>query len=848
MIQPATFILQYPTVAVHGTPENWLLHSQIVTMASNHDDGWCEDTSSSLGDGSYDFIDDRSIVTSDDEESQSAMAQSMSSDEHDIDRNDSHQPDPSIPSNNIRDNQSSTPQSRSVFAHREHSLQSESQLTTRDIDLESGTVVEAGPSHSKSLGQVDEKQSYLRLTESTPIDPKKPIEGLHTIRVFTGPHVSRVFHDIHSGNLPGEVTVKVKQTMVSEGLSLEEPYKVLYIGDTIVKDSIIQKVGAALAATVRLGEARPSKFNVVPIFSFGDTASPEVVLIDSSGLELSVDECTSATFVRRDEGNDTIRMTLSDGVLIESSWSGSQFSVSNHWKLPDVAIFYLSAKDTILAKQTERFARSFMLRHDVPAILISDIPLWTSGTWTHIVDPRTPHLLIESYSPTAGRYRTINHLPIDLSTFLHLDACQLNRNLAFLALAKRSSTIGRTKDLVSKVDNAEAEASISNRRQFARVFDRVRGLLPRALIILLPMLLFHLVTSNTSRQHQSLEPIVNTGIPTQAAVTPKITSLPTPIVAVRPRDQPSVVSHTVSSPEPVHIAKSISAVYGNTDMTSYLASFLAETYTLSPNSSDKFMVHVIGDRHIVIRPPYWFTRSRKAPKLLFNVTREGSLLEHEVSPLFDGVYALKLHHADAYGVLNISTWTVSKPKIHETFQVILKTSWLKMHCWKKAANGMINLFRGDGDFLQDSLANTRNLTGRALETLMHDAHENAIMCTNQASKLMRAPRSLLEKLQVRRTTAPEAISRHVQRLRKALALHASCQRSQITQRAGRISQHIEALVHDFEKIREEHLRKTQKGALKTWWKITGLPEQKIVSEAKSGVQKHTARFKKRSRR
>lgn len=849
IIQPSKIVLDYPTIAVHGTPESWLLHSQLVTMASNHDDGSFEDTSSSLGDSSYDFIDDRSIVTSDDEESQSAMTHSISSDEHDIDRNNKHPAGPSAPINDTQGGRFTNIRLGSVFTNRGDSSQTESELTTRDVDVNNESIVKASLGHDQSMSEDEDKQTLITLTETTPQDSMKPIEGFHTLRVFTGPDVAHMFRNVLSGFSPSRVTIKVKQTMVSQGLRLEEPYKVLYIGDTIAKDSIIQKIGAALAATARVDEARPSKFNIVPISAFGDTTSPDVVLIDSSGLELNVDECLSSTFVRKEEGNDTICMTLADGMVVKSSWSGSRFSISDHWNLPDVAILYLSAKDTISAKQTERFARSFMNRHNVPTILVSDVPLWSSGAENHTLDPRTPHLLLESYSPSAGKNRILNRLPVDLPTFIHLDSGQMNRTLAYLAFASGSSTFRRTNDPASKIENINAKAtgSANDGRWFDGIFDGFRKVVPPALLVLLPMILFHLITSITFRQVRGPEPIVHTGIHTHSATTFEITSLP-PISAASTltRSQSSVVPNAVSFLSgPLHVPQSISRVHENTDITSYLASFLADTYPSTPNNSDKFKVHVVGDRHIVLRPPYWFTRSRKAPKLLFNVTRERSVLQHEVSPLFDGVYALKIRHADAYGVLNISVWTTSKPRIHETFQVALKTSWLKMDSWKNAVNGIAESIRRDVDFVANALAITRDHTGRELRTLVQDITEKIALFTKEAARLKAVSSNVSRKLQGHRTSVPRIVSQHVQQVREGFTLRSGKQRSMISHHAGRVSRDIEALMHRFRKHKEEHLRKSQKGALKAWWRIRGVPKQKkSLKEAKGGLHERTTRSKK----
>ncbi len=301
-----------------------------------------------------------------------------------------------------------------------------------------------------------------------------------------------------------------------------------------------------------------------------------------------------------------------------------------------------------------------------------------------------------------------------------------------------------------------------------------------------------------------------------------------------------------SVPQPDHGTGSISSTHENTDITSYIAFFLAKIHSSTANNSNKFKMHLIEDRHIVLRPSYWYTRSRRASKLLFNVTREGSILKHEVSALFDGVYALKLRCVDAYDVLNISVWTTSRPKIHEIFQVNLKTSWLKMDDWKKAVNGIINLIRKDVDFVQNNLANIGNLLNRGLQALVDNTIDKATTFTKETARLKAASHSVFKKLRKRRATVSHNLLRHVQQLRKGSAVHASNRRAIVLRHTGRLTSGVEALMHGIERFGEEHLRKTQKSVLKAWWKISGLPKQKpVVNEVRGGLYERIFMSRKR---
>jgi hypothetical protein len=114
-----------------------------------------------------------------------------------------------------------------------------------------------------------------------------------------------------------------------------------------------------------------------------------------------------------------------------------------------------------------------------------------------------------------------------------------------------------------------------------------------------------------------------------------------------------------------------------------LARSLLDPSVASLNESDQFKVHVIGDCHIILRPPRSFTLMKKRPKLYVEVSQNDHAVEHQLSKLFEGVYAVKLQREDAYGSMNVSVWIKSKPMFNQTYVVEFGTPWLKILGWKK---------------------------------------------------------------------------------------------------------------------------------------------------------------------
>ena len=826
-------------------------------MTSQHDENSYDDTSSSLGDSSYDFIDDRSNATTDDED-QGAMTESLtSSDGHDFD-----QPD-------VRHLHSRSNGEEYQSSHNSGSKVSSGQSTYPQVDHPSSRrpLHEQTPPEQVPLRNLQQQeQEAIEFIEPsiTNLNFSKPFEVSHTLEIIDGQDAAaRNFHLDKLARKSGKVAITVRQSMTNHGLQLRDrPYKILYVGDSSMRDVVVQKIATALAASLNNSpypiaeKPRPSKFNVVPISAFGEESSPEVVLIDSSGLEMSVEECSSASFARNEGGNDTIRMQLSDGGLIYSSWSGWKFVVSNDWRIADLAVICTSESDSVAVKQTRRIARSFMSRHAVQTIVVTEASHWESHTDAIMLDYLTPHIHVESLEPLGhNRTQSVRRLPIDLATFLRIDRGQLNRNLACLAAARGVSK-GYAPPKVAK-----SRRSSHDRLSFQEIYDAfvtdirkdgIRGLnryeyMAGFVVMLMSVLSMVVVgfglTGILGASRVSNNRFFPTSIASNSVSSVSTSTIATAAALSSPSLSAVASSLASSTPARVSPVRSLS-----TDVD--IASFLLDAYTLAPNKSDQFKVHVLGDYHIILRTPHWFSKMKKAPKLLFKVTRSGNTLEHHISTLFDSVYALQIPREDSYGVLNVAVWTDSKPKVEESFQVDFGSSWFKVAGWEKASRVLTESIRRDLHSVQTSLRvfydhakaglykslqqqRAKVAAQREAEKVMLQSHLEAAVKTKElvVAQTKDLISTISDILHESRAAASYTAKRHMENITKNLIVYARNKRLIISRQSRMIAWSAArpnvGTLRRLGVFSQRHLRETQKKALQVLWRIGGVPKKSM---------------------
>ena len=843
--QSTTITFKYPSIPVDGTPDSWLSQSLLIPMASTQDDGSVrsnDDTLSSLDDSAYDLLDDTSYGTTDDE-TQSRMTESVSS----AGENVLLQPE-------VESSQ------RTLSANVGHSSPSD-----RPISME-------------NAGQNDMLNSMTRSLTNESASEHEPFEDAYQQegRVKGGPETQGpiVFQNVHHGegtyvleplSTPANTAVTVKQHMADENLTSEEPYRLMYVGSAAAKESIVRKISAALAAVARDELSGPPRYNIVPVPSFEDpTSCGEPVLLDWSGYGIVVYHCTSASFVRKDEGHDAIALTMADHSQIESHWDGHSFSTSEDWNLPDIAIFFLSGQDGISDKQTRRFARSFVAKHNIPLIIISETASWKGPSDAMTIDHSTPHICIQTEFGGASHTRVVKRLPIDISTFLRLDPMQMNTNLAYLAQNVRinmSETGSRRKLKPEKRSEVIHKGGVwSKFADFFGIFDdgemdnlhRGSQFPLRLVTLVSACLMLGLVFARLFTP--PILPWIDKSPATGAGneVSTSDFQASATIVATTPSSL-SVEQPASLIPVSINKPKTASATSATTD----LASFLLDSPSLIVNNSEKFQVHVIGDSHIVLKPPYWFSRLRKTPKLHFNVTQASRALNHQVSTLFDGVYALKIASNEAHGSVNISIWTTSKPKISESFEVDFGKSWLTAVGWKKAAQAFGNTIRQDLNLIQNSLKASYGQSTSRLSSFMNNslAQVGGMRKGSKVNGAASQNRTAFTTDLILGHTweLSRNVSRVLSQQRNIAARGAALQGAIVRQKFSKYftskTHLMRCYVQAASSAYETHVKNTQKAALKLWWGVAGLPKQRPVLKAgNEKAAQRGAKLRKRASR
>ncbi|KAI6245842.1 hypothetical protein HI914_06044 [Erysiphe necator] len=238
------------------------------------------------------------------------------------------------------------------------------------------------------------------------------------------------------------VLLSVRQTMTKFSLSIKQPLRILYVGSHLARQDIIHKIASSVIASAenitrdKEGSYSGSQhYNVIPISAFGSENAPEIELMHSSRYQIKVDNCYSAYNLKSENdpnSPDVIKLILDDDFTCHSLPSDTNcYSIEPSWELPHIAIIYCSTGDDINIKRTRAIVRKFLSRHGIPSILISQVLLLNNSPLPPL-DQHSIHMCLESKDPKEGRAIVHQRFPINLDTFLNLDARQINKNLAYL--------------------------------------------------------------------------------------------------------------------------------------------------------------------------------------------------------------------------------------------------------------------------------------------------------------------------------------------------------------------------------------------------------------------------------
>ena len=844
--------LRFPTIPVNKSLVEWLAQSDSFNMKSKQAEKRYDHAVVPMEDSFYGIVEPCSTLSDDEASTNSAFSsyEDETEDEGNVFTNDRS-------AITVKGKESDPSHSFSDLEQGCNAIEGHAQGN----DVVSGHCRDTGlvPHHSedksppRTIYSQGGNTRYITLHETAPatatglIDAACPIHSIYGDRIKT--------MSANTGQMSySKLTIvggSLCQTMVREPTELPKPYTVLYVGGASSKDSIMEKIGSAIAASEKVFDpssknAPSSDFSIHPVSASADGTCSNALLVPSTGFVLSTQECKFASVVREGKRRDELHLRSSGTTHIIPISDVARWTPPNNWRLPDLTIFCIPKDNDRSAQEVRRFIRLLMNRLAIPCILITQTALPENIQEHFDLDLRTPHFSIDCSGSGMASYH-VRKQPIDLPTFLELDASQMNRNLACLARTHgNSSSQGgkwswKSGNMRKKVGIFIPSMSMKYLRTLTHGFARPN--LATALSTIIILFTLGACWQN-SWLFQGASSSVGVAMPA-ASKTGGSTAMVYPSLNTSTISKASTTQLPLSIQAPVH--KSVSIVHSNTN----LASLLLNAQYLIPNNSEKFQVRVIGDSHILLRPPQWLVRSRKNLKLLFNVTHGSVVLKHSVSTLFEGVIALKLEREDARGMVNITIWTNSKPRLNETFQVYFGTPWLNIAGWKIIGLAVTDSIHEDLGAVQNGLSFVYDRTSLELRSLVRNATSMAKIVREEAKKIGAASvyqttrttdlvlaqttgytHGLVQKLRKRNAKTTKQLSVQIDGLRKNMAIYARDRLRMISRSASRLHRAASSLdsrefTSRLRARRAASIRNTQKRAMKLWWKLVGLPNKEV---------------------
>jgi hypothetical protein len=557
----------------------------------------------------------------------------------------------------------------------------------------------------------------------------------HTIRLIDGPEMAELTDNFPSYLEDSTLMATVQQTMTKKSIDTDKPFRVLYIGSSEFRGIILDKLGDVLVSSTSSGfessSTESSRYHVVPT-SFGAGAVPNFAELLPIHFQLIVDECLGATSESHVDRPRTINLKFKNRPACTSLWTGTEYGISSSadWALPDVAILFLSTLDTTTAMDTQRLARMFMERHGVPTMVISEKPLWKMSREPIPINHHSLHMCLESRHSPTGKTAVLKRYPIDLSTFESISPGQLNKNLASLTRIYPRENFKSTTEAL-KVSQKKPLLSLKGYTKKILPLPYLRNDTELAFMLRL-FVIAVLSVASLSLGHLALKAttVFLSSFVARSVVSnqiPPVSSAPTTLViptADLKQTSLSVLPSTSSDVLAAHGLSQLGSLIPNLEIS---------------KPTDIFEIQVVGDCHLVIKPPSRHAAARRQPKFSVQVSRRGQPLQYELSKLFEGVYSLKLAREEAYGLVNVTITTVSKPPTVQVVPVDLGIPWLKIANWKRAAHAISTHLSRDLGTAQTGLSEAYGRITTDLQIIMGDVVRRAHLLRQEASLLGRNP-------------------------------------------------------------------------------------------------------------
>lgn len=609
-----------------------------------------------------------------------------------------------------------------------HESVSESQELPMLYNRFGNTVNDSGLTTTKSTGFRQSASSSIEFVEPANWPEANQVDLKHTVRILDEAEASKLKVKLPYDPKHSVLSVTVQQTVSKQGLDVDQPFRVLYVGNPDYRNVILDKIGDVLVSNSRSSfdstSTDSSRYHVIPT-SFGAGAVPNFAELLPIHLQLIVDECLEATAYSQFGQPSNMNLRFKNRPSCTSYWAGSEYRVSStsKWALPNVAIFFISSKDDATALETQHTARAFMERHGVPTMVISETPLWETASDRIPLNHHSLHMCLESRDVQTGETTVVRRYPIDLQTFESITPGQLNRNLASLASASSSGLGARA----SKFSMWESFVSLLKDDQYLRTHELssfFRLLVMTVILVVVSSLGYTALSTVFMALSRLFSSPSTSGLAPSSASNVHVSNI------LPADDYRQSVQHMSSNDFQL-----LGSQVEDRSQLEELMGIALSSKARDDGSPDAFELQVIGDCHIILKPPHWFLSARRQPKFSVDVTRHEVHLPYELSKLFDGVYALKVDREHAHGLVNVTISSASKPPIQQTTLVDFGTPWLKIANWKRAASAMSSQFVKDLAVAQTSLSKVYNRLSTDLQVVVGDAVKQSHFLRQEADDL-----------------------------------------------------------------------------------------------------------------
>lgn len=846
--------LLFPCISEESNIDDWperlATNEQILRedMAFHTDDGSVDGTVSSVGESTWDMIDEGSVASEDLSYIPPRTPASVSDGLESV-----HVPQPSPPrpsdvkSASDEDSDQEDLVSDMVMSEPPHSPQA---TPVALYAQETDTPVYGGES-----SYTQELMGTIHLQDVSALDSRLGIRIVSAqARTFYQDEPREALKSTKGVEDIVPLSGKIQMGLKDGGLEVRDTFKLLYHGPKEMKSAITQKIGSALAANPRRpllhdGPAS-SRVTVVPISSFMDESSPEVVMIESGGFDMIIEECIGA---RRNESGG-VTLDIESGNTIEyrttHNSEGGELEILAPTGVPDLGIIYFPEKTVPSKRLSEQLTsqsclstQHFLLDCGIPYYVISDtdwlddLRMPVIGSY-RLVPHRSMDVLIDAKPGT----RT---LPIDLTSFLALDASQLHQNLVAL---KTSAAEPNPRFMNESVPYAK-----ELRRGFQWISQQTDDFITAMKHIGLKTWITVAVIFFTMCSvpllgglYADRRPLGSTGetnlietMPINEAAFSKL-GMTKSQFDIQMKSSPPSLARLLAA-ETQHIPARAQAARKRDGGMNRKSD--------TQSRSRDLLVRVIGNSNILIRS---FKPSSGAKNLKFETTRNGKVLPHQLQKIDEEYLVLEIPSADAYGQIEIRIWTTVKPKYNQTFEIDLGIPWFKVKGWKEIVKSTAEDGLKETRALQQSLLNTLKRGGFAIDDLRRsEAVVTALRKLSQLStsveravhsgsgtvlrrSVRRAARARRQLFRLARKVQRATLSQSDLVLEKQARLNAELKEiihlmsARLSEQQVRLEKALWTLQNSTKSRRlpqtyKKQLRKAQKKLLHTWWKLRGNP-------------------------